>query len=113
TPAASTSWTAAPPTAPRWSRATGTLSPARWARRCASARASRSRTATAGSPFFAGRSGAESCPAARSHLGAVEVEVGARRRRAALALVPGAVLLRAVGVLRRRGELEEAELADL
>src|SRR5690606_14356469 len=48
-----------------------------------------------------------------SELGAVEVLEGARRRRAALPLVAGAVLLRAVGVLRRGGEPEEAQLADL
>ncbi len=45
--------------------------------------------------------------------GAVEVLEGAGRRRAPLTLVARAVLLRAVGVLRRRGQPEEAELPDL
>src|SRR6476661_4733110 len=48
-----------------------------------------------------------------SDAGAVEVRVGAGRSRAALPLVPRAVPLRAVRVLRRRGEAEEAELTDL
>src|SRR5512145_1423473 len=49
----------------------------------------------------------------RSDRRAVEVLERPRRRRAALSLVAGAVLLRAVGVLRGRGEPEEAELTDL
>ena len=45
--------------------------------------------------------------------GAVEVGVRARGRRAALALVARAVLRRAVRVVGRRGQPEEADLADL
>ena len=48
-----------------------------------------------------------------SDRGPVEVLERARRRRAALALVARAVLLRAVRVLRGRREPEEAELPDL
>ena len=48
-----------------------------------------------------------------SDSGAVEVLERPRRRRPALALVAGAVLRRAVGVLGGRGQPEEAELADL
>src|SRR5271157_4237422 len=47
------------------------------------------------------------------HLGAVEVQVGTRRRRTALVLVPGAVDRRAVRVLGGRTRAEQAELADL
>lgn len=43
----------------------------------------------------------------------MKVQVAPRRRRTALALVAVAVLARAVGVLRRGRELEEAELTDL
>ena len=43
----------------------------------------------------------------------MEVLEGARGRGAALALVARAVLRRAVGVLRGRGEPQEAELPDL
>src|SRR6478736_476180 len=49
----------------------------------------------------------------RSDPGALEVRVGARGCGASLALVARAVLRRAVGMLGRRGEPEEAELADL
>src|SRR5690606_36474777 len=47
------------------------------------------------------------------HVRAVEVLVALRRRGAALSAVPRAVLRRAVGVLRRRGQLEEAQLTNL
>jgi hypothetical protein len=48
-----------------------------------------------------------------SDLGAVEVQVGTRRRGAALVLVPGAVDGGAVWVLRGGTRAEQAELADL
>jgi len=48
-----------------------------------------------------------------SDRGAMEILEGARRGGAALALIAGAVLRRAVGVLAGRGEPEEAELPDL
>src|SRR6185312_3420976 len=44
---------------------------------------------------------------------AIEVLERPRCRRSALVLVAGLVLRRAVGLLRRRGQPEEAELADL
>ena len=46
-------------------------------------------------------------------LRAVEVHVGARRRRAALSLIVGAGRRRAVRMLGRRTQLEEAHLTDL
>src|SRR3954451_24763638 len=49
----------------------------------------------------------------RPGLRAGEVAEGPRRRRAALVLVAGAVDRGAVGVLGRRGEPEQAQLADL
>ena len=48
-----------------------------------------------------------------SDLGAIEVQVRARRRRAALVLIPGAVDGRAVRVFRRGTGTEQAQLADL
>ena len=45
-------------------------------------------------------------------VGLVEVDVGAGGGRTALALVVGAVVLGPIGILGRRGELEEAHLAD-
>src|SRR3954447_17966658 len=53
------------------------------------------------------------CDGSASYLRAVEVQVRARRRGPTLPLVTRPVLLRAVGVLGRRGEPEEAQLADL
>src|SRR5580700_3810308 len=48
-----------------------------------------------------------------SDLGAVEVQVRTRRRRAALILIPGAVDGRSVWVLRGGTGAEQAKLADL
>src|SRR3954468_24161509 len=53
------------------------------------------------------------CDGSVSYLRAVEVQVQPRRRRPTLPLVTRPVLLRAVRMLRRRGQPEEAQLPDL